>query len=77
MTWDEICQHEDLRGRWIAIDECRFDDVTGRATEGMVVDADDDLAELCTRISESDWKNCSILFADSRDERGKAINDLN
>jgi hypothetical protein len=27
-----------------------------------VVDADDDLAELCTRIRESDWKNCAILF---------------
>ena len=63
MTWDEICQTNDLRGRWIAMDECQFDEATGRATEGLVVDSDDDLAELCARIRESDRTNCSILFA--------------
>jgi hypothetical protein len=63
MTWDEICQSTDLRGRWIAMDECQFDEATGRATEGLVVDSDDDLAELCARIRESERTNCSILFA--------------
>jgi hypothetical protein len=30
--------------------------------EGSVIDADDDLVELCNRIRESDYKNCAILF---------------
>lgn len=64
MTWDEICEDDHLRGRWIAIDDCRFDEATGKATEGLVVDSDDDLAELCSRIRESEHTNCSILFAD-------------
>ena len=63
MTWEEICRNDEFRGRWIAMDECLFDESTGRATEGLVVDADDDLAELCTRIRESERTNCSILFA--------------
>ena len=46
------------------MDECVFDDSTGNATEGRVVDADDDLAQLCARMRNSDHKNCSILFAD-------------
>lgn len=64
MTWQEICENDDLRGRWVAIDSCRFDETTGQATEGSVVDVDDDLAELCARIRESEWKNCSIVFAE-------------
>jgi hypothetical protein len=46
------------------MDECHFDEATGRATEGLVVDADEDLAELCSRIRESQLTNCSIMFAD-------------
>lgn len=66
MTWEQICRDDSLRGRWVAMDECSFDEATGRATEGMVVDADDDLAELCSRLRDSQWKNCSIVFADMR-----------
>jgi len=69
MTWDQICQDDHLRGRWIAIDDCSFDESTGKATEGLVVDCDDDLAELCARMRESDHTNCSILFADTRASR--------
>jgi len=65
MTWSEICAREDLRGRWVAIDECRYDEVTGRATDGLVVDADDDLAELCNRVRASDLTNCAIVLAES------------
>ena len=65
MTWNEICQNDGLRGRWIAMDECSFDETTGQATEGLVVDADDDLAELCARMRASEHTNCAILFADN------------
>ena len=62
MSWDTICRCDQFRGRWIALDRCRYDAGTGRATEGMVVDVDDDLVELCGRIRASDRKNCAILF---------------
>lgn len=62
LTWDVICQLDEFRGRWVALDECRYDEETGRATEGAVVDVDDDLVELCARIRESERKNCAILF---------------
>jgi hypothetical protein len=65
MTWEEICQDDALRGRWIAMDDCCFDEATGRAMEGLVVDCDDDLAELCDRMRQSKWKNCSIVFAEA------------
>ena len=65
MTWEQICTNAALRGRWIAMNDCSFDETTGRAREGLVVDSDDDLAELCKRMRESDWKNCSIVFADA------------
>lgn len=64
MTWQEICSSDDLRGRWIAMDECSFDDSTGRATEGLVVDSDDDLAALCSRMRASEHRNCAIVLAD-------------
>lgn len=62
MKWEQICSQDQFRGRWVALDSCRYDETTGCATEGAVVDADDDLAGLCTRIRESEWKNCAILF---------------
>lgn len=64
MTWQEICENDGLKGRWVAIDACIFDEHTGRAISGAVVDSDDDLAELCLRIRESRWKNCLIMLAD-------------
>lgn len=62
MSWESICRSDEFRGRWVALDEARYDEETGRATEGSVVDVDDDLVELCARIRESERKNCAILF---------------
>lgn len=62
LAWWEICRHEDYRGRWVALDDCRYDDA-GNAAEGAVVDADEDLVELCSRLRASDRKNCAILHA--------------
>jgi hypothetical protein len=76
MTWEEICHNDGLRGRWVAISDCTYDEATGRATEGLVVDSDDDLAELCSRMRSSQWKNCSIVFADegSAPQRASTLN---
>jgi len=68
MTWQEILGCEDFRGRWIALDDCRYDETTGKATEGAVVDVDEDLVELCQRLRESAQKNCAIVFCDEEPE---------
>ena len=62
ITWDDICNCEEYRGRWVALDGCRYDEATGQATEGELVDIDDDLVELCDRLREADLKNCAILY---------------
>lgn len=69
-SWEAICRCDEFRGRWVALDRCRYDEETGRATEGAVVDADDDLVELCGRIRESERKNCAILFCGEDGEQG-------
>ena len=65
ITWNEILRRDDCRGRWVALQGCRYDEATGQATEGDLVDVDDDLAELCQRVREAHRKNCAILFAQS------------
>lgn len=69
MSWETICHSAEFRGRWVALDDCRYDEQTGRATEGAVVDVDDDLVELCARIRESEWKHCAILFCSEDGEQ--------
>jgi hypothetical protein len=65
LTWDEICRRDDYRGRWVALDECAYDEETGAATSGAVVDVDEDLVDLCERLKESEHENCAILFCDA------------
>lgn len=63
MSWKDICQKTLYRDRWVALDDCHYDESTGEATDGEIIDADEDLVELCNRIRQSDRKNCAILFA--------------
>jgi hypothetical protein len=66
LTWPEICRSDTFRGRWVALDDCTYDPRTGQATEGTVVDADEDLVTLCSRMQASDSKHCAILYCDER-----------
>lgn len=68
MSWPQIRQSEKYRGRWVAMDNCRYDGRTAQPVEGTIVDVDDDLVELCTRIRQGDNKHCAILFCDDVDE---------
>jgi hypothetical protein len=73
MAWSDICRSNLYRGRWVALDGCEYDSATGRARSGAVVDADDELDELCQRVADSEHKHCAILFCEtspgtSRDE---------
>ena len=64
MTWPEIRQSDEYRGRWVALDNCRYDARTAQPVEGTIIDADEDLVELCTRIRQSENKHCAILFCE-------------
>ena len=61
MQWADICRHADWQGRWLALDGCAYNEA-GEATSGLVVDYDDDLAELCARLSAERRQRCSIVF---------------
>lgn len=66
MSWDDICKNGDCSGRWVALQGCAYDQTTGRAESGAVIDVDDDLIELCTRLKLEERGHCAILFASSR-----------
>ena len=68
MTWAEIRASDAFRGRWVALDNCRYDARTAQPVEGSVVDSDEDLVELCSRIQASDNRHCAILFCDEEPE---------
>ena len=61
-----------LRGRWVALDECRYDTKTAQVIEGSIVDSDEDLVELCTRMRRADQQHCAILFCSEDDETPKS-----
>lgn len=64
MSWPQIRQSHEYRGRWVALDNCRYDTRTAQPVEGTIIDADDDLVELCKRIRQSENKHCAILFCE-------------
>ena len=61
LAWADICGDETWQGRWVALDDCAYNEA-GEATAGSVVDYDDDLAELCARLSAERRKSCSVVF---------------
>ena len=62
MTWSELCASEEYRGRWVALDQPRYDEQTAKPIEGTVVDVDDDVVELCNRVRDAEYRDCAILF---------------
>ena len=55
---------ESLQGLWVALDNCRYDQVTRQPIEGDVVDSDEDLGDLCSRLRELGRSSCVICFCD-------------
>lgn len=68
MTWPEICRSSELVGRWVALDNVRYVSGSSQPTEADVVDADEDLADLCARIRAEDRTACAILFVEREPE---------
>ena len=62
MSWPDMCRAEQFRGRWVALDNVRYTPGSTRPSEADVVDADEDLADLCARMRETDRTSCAILF---------------
>jgi hypothetical protein len=69
LTWPEIRQSEQFQGRWVALDECRYDTRTAQPIEGSVVDSDEDLVTLCARMKAAETRHCAILFCAALHER--------
>ena len=61
MAWEDSRGDSTWQGRWVALDDCAYNEA-GEATTGLVVDYDDNLAELCARLSADRRKRCSIVF---------------
>lgn len=57
-----MCRSEQLRGRWVVLDNVRYAPGTTKPAEGDVVDADHDLADLCTRMRASARTSCAVVF---------------
>ncbi len=70
MTWSELCASNEFRGRWVALDQAKYDEATAKPIAGTVIDADDSLVALCARIRASGSCGCAILFI----EEGRAHN---
>jgi hypothetical protein len=64
MSWPELVRSGQLKGLWVALDNCRYDQTTLQPIEGDVVDADEELTELCTRMREAGRTACAILRCD-------------
>src|SRR5687767_4917485 len=62
MIWPDICREHG--GRWVALDNVRYDPSTAQPIEADVVDTDEDLAELCARMRASDRSSCAILMCE-------------
>ncbi|MBN2192671.1 MAG: hypothetical protein JW751_07620 [Polyangiaceae bacterium] len=62
ITWPELRRSGQLRGQWVALDNCRYDQATLQPIEGNVVDADEDLAALCGRMRDTGRSSCAIVF---------------
>jgi len=62
--WADLCQDPNYRGRWVALQQVRYE--SGVPVEGEVVDVDDDPATLCVRVQSSDRVACAILFCDDK-----------
>ena len=62
MSWNEIAQRPEFRGRWVALDGCVYDGHSPDPADAEVVDSDEDLSELCARIEAAERRHCEIRF---------------
>jgi hypothetical protein len=64
MSWSDIRSSKQYSRQWVALNNVRYDPSTAQPLEADVVDVDEDLADLCARVRESDRTACAIVFCD-------------
>ncbi len=64
MAWFEMCRSDNYRGRWVALDNIQYQTGSSQPHEADVVDSDEDLGDLCSRMREADRTACAILFCE-------------
>lgn len=64
VLWSDLLNDSEYRGMWIALDSARYDSSGRNPVDGIVVDADEDLAALCSRIQAREQQGCSIHYCD-------------
>lgn len=64
-----------LRGDWVALDRCRYDEGSEQPTSGRIVDSDADLGDLCTRLRNASQGRCVIVRADDGYEVDSTASD--
>jgi hypothetical protein len=69
VSWDVLCHHADYQGLWVALNAVRYD--SGVPIDGEVVDVDEDIAVLCTRIQSVENAACAILYCDEKSATGR------
>jgi hypothetical protein len=65
-SWDDLCRSEQFRGRWVALDNVVYGPESSQPVEADVVDADDDLSTLCSRMRQSALSACCVLHVEAR-----------
>ena len=59
--WEDLCASGEFVGRWVAVDHVRYEAGTREPNEVEVVDVDEDLAALCTRMRAANQTSCCVL----------------
>ena len=67
VLWSHLTAREEHQGHWVALEDVRYDDGTREPLDGVLVDSDEDLAVLCSRIQQREQASCSILFCGDSD----------
>jgi hypothetical protein len=49
--------------QWVAIDPAADNSSGPRVSGGVIIDADEDFGELCSRLVVANRRNCTIVFS--------------
>ena len=58
VLWSQLVASDEYRGRWVALDDVRYDELSRAPLDGCLVDVDDDVAALCARIQMREAGAC-------------------
>src|SRR5687768_1104709 len=59
--WEDLCASAEFVGRWVAVDQVKYEAGTREPSEVEVVDIDEDLASLCSRMRAANQTSCCVL----------------